>query len=586
MNATAVSHYNDGKYSVALQDYKQLLKINNELNIDSLIAQNLNDLGMVFYRIGALDSSLYYYDRARSMYEQINNPKQLAIVRLNLAMIYKDKGVYEKALKFALNAAAELNVSGSPQAQGSCLNTIALIYTRLKAFDSALEFHRKALAVRIKINNEKAVAQSYNNLANLFKETRVLDSAQYYYEKSLQLKRQLGDWTAMASTLNNLGEIFFARNDLRTAEEYYRQSLAIKKEQSNNVGEVITLNNLAQLALTKKEYALAQEYLNESARKAERLGLLEELKTNYEFQVHLQKATKNPTKALEYAEKLIAVKDSLLTKEMAESFAELKQSYDIVTREQEISLLEQDNALQQANLKASGAWIKGLLIAAILFTIVLVLVFRLFQMEQKNKRRVETLLQELHHRVKNNLQLLSSILGLQSQELTDQNALKAVKSSEGRINAMALIHRRLYAGDQNRTINIKTYTSELTTYLVHAYGYYGKDLKLNLSLEDIQVDVDKAIPLGLIINELISNAFKYAYIDHPVPELSIGICLRHNNELHINVKDNGNGYNAKKDTKSTSFGLKMVNMLMDELKGKYEVDARGGTSYHLQIPLE
>ena len=108
---------------------------------------------------------------------------------------------------------------------------------------------------------------------------------------------------------------------------------------------------------------------------------------------------------------------------------------------------------------------------------------------------------------------------------------------------------------------------------------------MNLSLEEIQLDVDKAIPLGLIINELVSNAFKYAYIDHPAPELSITISLKPNDGLHINIKDNGNGHMLKKDIKNTSFGLKLVNMLMDELNGKYEVAIQGGTCYHLQIPV-
>lgn len=585
LNAAAVDHYSEGNYSIALDEFKQLLEINNQLKIDTLVAKNLNDLGMTFCQIGLLDSSLFYYHRALSRYEQINNPSQLAIVRLNLAIIYKGKGAYEKALEFALEAAAVLNTLEPSQAQGSCYNTIALIYTRLKAFDSALEFHHKALSVRLKINSEKSVAQSYNNIANLFKETRHLDSAQYYYEKSLLSKKQLGDKAGMATTLNNLGEIFFARNELKPAEEYFQESLRLKRASSNQVGEVITRNNLGQLALAKRDYRLARQYLSEAAQDAERLGLVEELKKNYEHQVQLSKLTNNPTNALLYAEKLLVVKDSLLTMEMADAFADLKMSYDIVTQEQQISLLEQDKALQQADLNASANWIRSLLIATILFIAVLILVFRLFQLEKKNKRRVETLLQELHHRVKNNLQILSSILGLQSQQLTDQNALKAVKSSEGRVNAMALIHRRLYANNQNRTINLKEYTNELTTYLVHAYGYYGKDIQLNLKLEPIYLDVDKAIPIGLIMNELISNAFKYAYIDHPAPELTVAISLKPDDRLQIEIKDNGNGYMVKKDARNTSFGLKMVNMLVDELNGKYEVDVQGGTSYQLQIPV-
>jgi two-component sensor histidine kinase len=438
----------------------------------------------------------------------------------------------------------------------------------------------------MKIDDEIGIAQSYNNIANVYCKLKGLDSAQYYYEKSLALKKAIGDRNGQASTLNNLGEVMFARNNLIAAEKYYQESLLIKKEQSNKAGQVVTLNNLAQLALTNRKYQLAEQYLSESAKIATDLGLLQEIRTNYELRLQLAKLTDSTDKALLYAENLMTIKDSLLTKEKAEVFGNLKMSYDLVTKEQQISLLEQDSALQQANLKAKAAWIRGLVIAAILFLIVLVLIFRMFYLEQRNKRRVEMLLQELHHRVKNNLQILSSILGLQSQQLTDQNALQAVRSSEGRINAMALIHRKLYATEQNRTINLKDYTTDLTTYLVHAYGYYGKEFQLNLSLEEIQLDVDKAIPIGLVMNELISNAFKYAYIDHPAPELSIEISRgQGGKELLIYVSDNGNGYLPKKDEKNTSFGLKMVNMLMEELNGKYEVDVVGGTCYHLQIPV-
>ncbi len=226
-----------------------------------------------------------------------------------------------------------------------------------------------------------------------------------------------------------------------------------------------------------------------------------------------------------------------------------------------------------------------LIIVVVLIFITALLLTYSIVVTRRSKKKVELLLKELHHRVKNNLQVLSSLLSLQSQQLTDSNAIQAVKSSEGRVNAMALIHRKLYLGDTNRTIDIKDYVTELIGYLVHTYGYHDRALKLDLYIEPISVDVDKAIPLGLILNELISNAFKYAYAEHLHPELYVGVSRPAPGALLIQVRDNGRGMPEPKKDAPVSFGLKMVNTLIRELRGNLAVTANNGTTYILNIPL-
>jgi two-component sensor histidine kinase len=213
-----------------------------------------------------------------------------------------------------------------------------------------------------------------------------------------------------------------------------------------------------------------------------------------------------------------------------------------------------------------------------------ILIYYNLRMVRKNKLHIETLLKELHHRVKNNLQILSSLLSLQSQQLTDDTAIKAVKSSESRINAMALIHRKLYTVDQNRTVDIKEYITELIQYLVYSYGYHEKDLKLDLQIREINIDVDKAIPLGLILNELISNAFKHAYENQPNPKLMVNLEYPDVHELNIQIQDNGGGIGIT-DPKRKTFGMKMVSTLIKELKGTLNVKSENGTTYVLNIPI-
>jgi two-component sensor histidine kinase len=150
---------------------------------------------------------------------------------------------------------------------------------------------------------------------------------------------------------------------------------------------------------------------------------------------------------------------------------------------------------------------------------------------------------------------------------------------------MALIHKKLYGDQDNRTINMKEYIQELVTYLMHTYGFSQK-LTFTLDSKDIYLDVDKAIPTGLILNEIVSNALKYAYTDHPAPSLQIRITVPHTNELMLQITDNGPGIpEAAQHETPQSFGLRMVRTLTRELKGKISVQSYTGTTFTLQIPV-
>lgn len=584
LNQVAFNFLSRNDYDSALPYFQRSLRLNQRLKNDTLAAQNFNDIGLVFYQLGSLDSSLWYYEQALAAFEEEEIIGKEAIARLNLSMVYYDKGAYEKALEFSLASVAGLERTGSLQALGSCFNIVALIYSRLKEFDTAIEFHNRALATRKKINNGRGVAQSYNNIANIYRLLEVYDSALMYYNRSLKLKSDINDVAGSASTLNNMGEVMLALDRLPEAENYFLESLRIKKETGNRAGEVYTQNNLARLALRRKRYPEAKRRLDIAEAGAADLGLLDEMRVNYSLRVRYLKETNNPALALRYSEQLMQVKDSLLTREKAEALAEIQTAYEIEKKDQQITLLEKEKALQQSSLALTDAWVKGLSLASALALAIVGLLYWQYHREQQNRKGTQTLLRELHHRVKNNLQILSSVLSLQAQQLTDEQALQAVKSSESRVNAMALIHRKLYSKGQDRTINIKSYITELITYLVHSYGFSENGIKLNLELQDVEVDIDKAIPLGLIINELISNAFKHAYIDHPSPALTI-VLVRENDGLRIDMGDNGNAIRGAEGTRSDSFGLRLVNMLMGEMKGRYEISTNEGTRYQLTIPL-
>jgi len=372
---------------------------------------------------------------------------------------------------------------------------------------------------------------------------------------------------------------------LQEAENYILQALAIRIKTNDKIGQVNTRINLADAYLQQDRLDAADRELKVAEAMATSLELLEQLKDIYHLKMVLHKKRHDPGAALAYSERLMVVKDSILNREKAQSLAEMQTRYESLKKEDRIALLEKEGLLRAVQLERNALLIRMLGVAIVLVLIIVALVYHNFRVVRRNKKHIELLLRELHHRVKNNLQILSSLLSLQSQQLTDDTAIRAVKSSESRINAMALIHRKLYTVDQNRTVDIKEYITELIQYLVYSYGYHEKNFKLDLEIKEISIDVDKAIPLGLILNELISNAFKHAYANQPNPHLAVNLAFPEVNALNIQIRDNGAGIPAVDEKQRKTFGMKIVHTLIKELKGSVNVKSDNGTTYELNIPI-
>lgn len=548
-------------------------------------AECFNNLGVLNYHVGNLDSSIYYYEASYAEYAILRDTANLTVLEINLSSIYKARGLYEKALELVLSASRKLEKKEPTANLASCYNAIANLYSKVGQPLFALTYHERSLEVRKKIRDEKNMASSYNNIGNVYLNLNLYDSAIANYQKSLTLKRQYNDRAAEGPSLSNIGEVLVKTGKLDKAKEYFDQALKIRMEFRDKVGEATTRGRLANVHLLNGDFAAAEGELNLSESLAIDLGLLEQLKSVHEIRVRLYEEKGDFRKALESSQKLLVVKDSLLNQEKAQSLAEMQTRYESLKKEDRIALLEKEGLLQAVELERRQIWIRSLILAVALILIIVLLIYYNLRTVRKNKIHIELLLKELHHRVKNNLQILSSLLSLQSQQLTDDTAIKAVKSSESRINAMALIHRKLYTVDQNRTVDIKEYITELIQYLVYSYGYHERNFKLDLEINEINIDVDKAIPLGLILNELISNAFKHAYDNQPNPRLIVNLAYPASHELNICIQDNGAGMPTVDEKQRKTFGMKIVATLIKELKGSLNVKSENGTTYNLHIPI-
>jgi len=206
------------------------------------------------------------------------------------------------------------------------------------------------------------------------------------------------------------------------------------------------------------------------------------------------------------------------------------------------------------------------------------------QITQSLKEK-EVLLKEVHHRVKNNLQLVSSILNLQSSYINDEKIVDILKDSQNRIKSMSFIHESLYQTKDFTNINFSDYIAELSKNLIHSYAGYDKSVKLTIDVENVFLNLDLAIPCGLIVNEILSNSLKYAF-DEKATEKELVVKMGIKKEyLILKLGDNGVGLPSKVDFKNTnSLGLQIVNTLVEQLNGTIELDKiKKGTNFTIQF---
>jgi len=201
----------------------------------------------------------------------------------------------------------------------------------------------------------------------------------------------------------------------------------------------------------------------------------------------------------------------------------------------------------------------------------------------KQNHEKEILLKEIHHRVKNNLQMVSSLLNLQAITINDEKALAALQECRNRVNSMAVVHARLYRTENLSEIGFQSYTEQLYELVSSSYSLPGKKIESRISAENIFFNIDVIIPLGLILNELISNSFKHAFVNKEQGTILIELKKTSSGKHRFIYSDNGIGTDIKTAVKQNSMGMMLLQLLGDQLEGKYNFESNGGFRYTIEF---
>lgn len=518
----------------------------------------------------------------------------------------------------------ELAKTKVDQSDLAFLNTqLGYVYERKSQLDKAADFALKSIELGQEHNDTKAIAMGYSDLSNLFWKQGKYESGLEYGLRSLELFEVSG-FTDLDYdfTLYVTGNNYLALSNYEQARKYYEQSIIIGERYGfyNNLSDVyISLVDLytylgefenankagknavkyaellennfmimrSWLAMAKMQnkqgnYLEAIDGLNKSIRIAtEDFGDAYYLGDAYKELGDAYAGEHEYKKAYKAFAKYDSLKSEVFTAEADQRISQLRTEFDVAKKENTI-------ALQEIQIKKQQTRQHLIIIITFLLLLLLVLAYKAISNNVKKNRLLQSkhaekefLLKEIHHRVKNNLEIVSSLLSLQASLITDPKILDAMEQSQHRVHSMGMIHQKLYLGEKLATIEMKDYFKNLSDYIIHSFGKYER-ITVNIEMKELELDVDLAIPIGLIVNELITNSLKYAFPDDRKGNIILSLTKKQD-LLLLEVGDDGIGMYHDSLKSGTGFGAHLVNLLVKQLDGKMELLTNLGTTVHIQF---
>lgn len=597
-------HRRMGEIDQSLKSYTTCLEISKAANFELGMGEAFKGFGDLNEKDGKYAQAIENYTKALKYAQQSGN-KELEMATLNATgIIYDYQGNLEKGLEYYLNAVKIAENLGNLIKVADYSGNIGSIQFYLKHDDKAIEYFQKSLEICRKTSNKFGEASACQGLVTVYNHLQKIDEAQKYATEDLRLRLEMNDERGMAYAYKNLGAIAKQEKNYENAEEYFLKGLefAEKTKQKLKIG-IINLE-LGRLMNIVNQFQRAEKYLKNAIGITQEIGVLREQSFAYE-DLAITYERSNRMREAFYAQKQFSkLNGELLTKDLNEQTVKMETIYETKNKELKISSLEKEAKLKEELIKQSNLVRNLSLVGLFLFLMLAGLFYNRSRLKQQNNvvlqtknaeiekqslviraslKEKEILLKELHHRVKNNLAIVSSLLRIQSNKLEDAKAIQAVRQGQQRIDAMSMIHQRLYQTDKITSVNIKEYINDLAESLMFAYGYNINNFDLELNIENEDLDVDLAMPMGLIINELLTNAFKYAYTKTEKPTLKIS--LKKDNGLTLEIQDNGIGIDLNRWKDATdSFGKKLIAGLTHQLEGEYTIEKNKGTFFKLHIP--
>ena len=552
--------------------------------------------GNAYWRLTDYAKAVEYYQKALKLSQNIGYVQGEAAILGNLGNVYTDLCNYPKALDFLQQALKANRQLGNKTSESFDLNSIGNIYSQMSDYPNALEQYELSLKISIEIGNKISETSNLSNIGSVYFAIKDYPKALGYFQQGLKLSQAMGDFNYQAIDLQNIGSVYTNLKDYEKAVSTFQQALKIAQSTGNKNSEANVLNNFGLVYIELADYPKAIGYEKEGLKLAKEIGAADLMRDAWKGISTIYEKMHQSDKALDAYKQYITLRDSIVNVDKQKEITRKQMQFGFDTKEA-VAKAEQDKLDAQAKARFDKETLQknAFIGAAFLLFIICCLVVYGYRRNIKQKallktknEKIELLMRELHHRVKNNLQIVSGLLRVQAkssgQSGTEAGAL--LREGKNRVEAMSLIHQRLYQRDDITEIDMPEYIRNLVLTVAESFGFSEDKLDLILDVESIDLDAQTAIPIGLIINEVLSNCFKYAYKEINNARMEISMHRKGDN-LQLRIADNGAGIPMHHMSgNNNSFGMKMINMLTKQLNGNLEVLNNGGALFNFNFSLE
>ncbi len=550
------------------------------------------------YKNNNPDSASMFYNKALVIATDLNDQFFLGEINYAIGSLEKTKGNFNESIEYAIKSLDYYSATKNKEGLIHSNTLIAHNYALKSNFEKSLKYYDKSINLADDLGKKSIKVGALIGKGNVLFYLGELDNAQAYFEEAIEITEQYnaGDIETKAGMYANVGNIYLNKAEYEEALEKYIKGFEIYSKLNDKYGMSLLAYNVSEAYIGLKKYDSALKYCNVNLFLGTELESYEEIKYAYKGFTNLYEDKGEYDSAYKYYH---------LFEELDDSLKEAQYNTEVETIVNKYQNEKQYEELQAANEKVvqaktiqmqSQRIINLLTVGGVFLLAVLILVFWLYQRSRKANALIkeqsdlislknksidkalsqkDILLKEVHHRVKNNLQIIASLLNLQTMKMENEVAKQAIEDSKSRVQAIALMHKSLYQDEHLNKVDLKGYIDDLVMNQKLLLKSGKNEILFNLNIDEIVVNIDDAVPLGLIISELISNSTKHAFDgSNEKPTIFIEV-IKKEAVITLLYKDNGVGVNDDFDMfNGESLGYEIITALTDQLQGTIQIVAK------------